>query len=89
MGGVLGGNSNKSPTLQLFNRCQLPENQSVIMEELPVDLRIKNLFDEDYLAPKPSSGRPNGPQKSNTNLSMQSNDSAKKRKKSNTNLSSG
>ena len=92
MGGVLGGNihtsSNNQPTIQLFNRRQLPDKQPVKMEEeLPVELRIQNLFDEDYLAPKPSSGRP---QKSNTNLIDQSNESLKKsRKKSRTNLSTG
>ena len=92
MGGVLGGNihtsSNNPPTIQLFNRRQLPDKQPVEMEEeLPVELRIQNLFDEDYLAPKPSSGRP---QKSNTNLIDQSSESLKKsRKKSRTNLSTG
>merc|ERR1711946_28295 len=91
MGGVLGGNnltsSKKPPTTQLFNRCQLPVNDPVKMEEeLPVELRIKALFDENYLAPNPSSGRPESIKKSNTNL-LQSNESLKKKKKSKTNLS--
>ena len=90
MGGVLGGNnltsSKKSPTTQLFNRCQLLVKDPVKMEEeLPVELRVKALFEENYLAPNPSSGKP---QKSNTNL-LQSNESLKKKKKSKTNLSTG
>merc|ERR1712131_70804 len=90
MGGVSGGNnltsSKKSPTTQLFNRCQLPVKDPVKMEEeLPVELRVKALFEENYLAPNPSSGKP---QKSNTNL-LQSNESLKKKKKSKTNLSTG
>ena len=90
MGGVLGGNnltsSKKSPTTQLFNRCQIPVKDPVEMEELPVELRIKELIDENYLAPNPSSGKP---QKSQTNLHEQSNESLKRKKKSKTNLSTG